>query len=184
MLGHIAEPLVRQDEQEILLHRSIAFPANLPWERDRGPAPSGLPGRPSWPTFAGRLRLRQGSVWKRIAISQIVWIAATTVAVLICMRIFFSNVGHNPAGLFADEAQIGVATEKADRPQVRLVSPALFYIHLGYHNTGTLPLFDRCTHRCGCRSLGFFGPFCVCSLVAIGYRPTSSDGAAAWLAVW
>jgi 4-amino-4-deoxy-L-arabinose transferase-like glycosyltransferase len=73
--------------------------------------------------------------------SGLLLVAGVLATLIIGARVFFSSVGKNPAGLFCDEAQIGVRMRDLVKGNLGWFPPPLFYHHLEYDHLGALPLY-------------------------------------------
>jgi 4-amino-4-deoxy-L-arabinose transferase-like glycosyltransferase len=69
------------------------------------------------------------------------YVAGTTVVACLLGWMLLSNVGANPAGLFCDEAGIGIRTHELVTQDLPALRPKLFYQIFSYAHLGALPLY-------------------------------------------
>ncbi len=72
---------------------------------------------------------------------QLRFVAATVLIGALFAWFLLNDIGSNPAGLFCDEAEIGIRTRELIRDDLPSFHPRLFYSHLGYEHLGALPLY-------------------------------------------
>ena len=72
---------------------------------------------------------------------QVRWVAVAVLVSALFAWILLTDIGSNPAGLFCDEAEIGIRTRELVNDDLPALRPRLFYSHLGYEHLGALPLY-------------------------------------------
>ena len=67
---------------------------------------------------------------------QVRWVAVAVLVSALFAWILLTDIGSNPAGLFCDEAEIGIRTRELVNDDLPALRPRLFYSHLGYEHLG------------------------------------------------
>jgi hypothetical protein len=152
---------------------------------ERGTRGSGRVGEPAAAVDSSAGAVRQtpwpssvelGSVrhvldrWRINAPAQVGSLVAGAIVAAFAVVFYLKDIGRNPAGLFCDEAEIGLEAFRLLRADAEIASMPLFYRHFGY-------------------DLGFLGPAATAPFVAVfgrddlGVRLASAIAALATLVV-
>lgn len=131
-----AELAPLRPEARAPLAAPVAFAAAVPPIDVAARAPAaGIPVTP-------RLPFRLGIDWRAIEIDAGLLTKLTACVVSVFFAWFFlSDLGDNPAGLFADEAEIGIRARELLTKQLLAGRNPFFYQHFNYSHQGTLSLF-------------------------------------------